>query len=471
MELLKQGLRWRVGNGSDIRVFIDPWVPDVEGFRVSYKDGMNMSMLVSELITANGEWNMNRLEQVGSVQEVEAILGLPIVHNGGCDKLIWNQNKHGTYSVKSGYWLALKERRERRGVQGAIPAPTDYWRHLWKLKIPPKMSHFLWRCSTGYMPCKSALFLRRIITDPTCSRCQQSSETPLHATGLCPVSVAVLEKASFYTKLSQGTWDNFSSFLEDAMRQLTVDEIKLLVVLLWCNWKERNAVQFGEVARPAQVIYDIGASIWGGIIQESNHNYGQLGMHANDVEDRGRWVPPMHGSLKLNCDASVMANGGQVGIGWICRNSEGRLVEAMGERILGRLKPRAAELLCVLKGLEWAVMRGWSDLRVETDCLEAVRLVNGCEECLADEGLIVERIRMLLGALEIQGIHHVVRVANMAAHEVAGFVARGNGRYSWLGVGPSWLMDVIDNDGPITSSVRREESGEFLSTTGHSRSL
>ncbi|XP_062020732.1 uncharacterized protein LOC133737131 [Rosa rugosa] len=194
-------------------------------------------------------------------------------------------------------------------------------------------------------------------------------------------------------------------------------------------------------------------------------------MHEYEVESRGKWAPPMHGFLKLNCDASVMANGDQVGIGLICRYSEGRLVEAMGEKISGRLKPLAAELLCVLKGLELAVVRGWRDLWVETDCLEAVRLVNSSEECLADEGLLVERIRMLMGALEIQGIHHVVRVANKAAYEVAGFVARGNGRYSWLEVGPTWLMDVIDNDGPITSLVSREESGEFLSTTGYSSSL
>ncbi|XP_062020731.1 TIP41-like protein [Rosa rugosa] len=63
-----KGLRWRVGNGCDIKVFIDPWFPDVEGFRVSYKDGMNMSMLVSELITAEGEWDITRLEQVGTVK-------------------------------------------------------------------------------------------------------------------------------------------------------------------------------------------------------------------------------------------------------------------------------------------------------------------------------------------------------------------------------------------------------------------
>ncbi|KAM5584244.1 hypothetical protein ABKV19_003882 [Rosa sericea] len=32
------------------------------------------------------------------------------------------------------------------------PEAGQYWRHLWKLKVPPKMVHFLWRCSMGFIP-------------------------------------------------------------------------------------------------------------------------------------------------------------------------------------------------------------------------------------------------------------------------------------------------------------------------------
>ncbi|PRQ38718.1 hypothetical protein RchiOBHm_Chr4g0417091 [Rosa chinensis] len=45
-------------------------------------------------------------------------------------------------------------------------------------------------------------------------------------------------------------------------------------------------------------------------------------------------------------------------------------------------------------------------------------------------------------------------------------VARVDGRLGWLGVGLFWLMDVIVDDGPVTEVVLREESGEFMSTTG-----
>lgn len=70
---------------------------------------------------------------------------------------------------------------------------------------------------------------------------------------------------------------------------------------------------------------------------------------------------------------------------------------------------------------------------IEIDCLEAVRLINGTEECLADEGLLVDKVRMLLSSLickvYISHVHVLPRVANRAAHVVAGFVALG----SWPG--------------------------------------
>ncbi|XP_062013823.1 uncharacterized protein LOC133730205 [Rosa rugosa] len=306
----------------------------------------------------------------------------------------------------------------------------------------------------------SALCTRRIVNTPLCTRCQQANETPLHATYWCPSSVAVLEKVSFFSKLGHGAWGSFVD-----------DEVCFLIVLLWLNWKERNAVQHGEQVKPTMVIYEMGLSIWESIKHARGRNHeGQVDdciIAGNDVH----WAPPPGGSLKLNYDASVAANGEQVGIGSVCRDSDGNMVAAMGERVAGRLKPCAAELFSVMRGVEWAMERGWTGLVVETDCLEAVRMVNGSDECLASEGTIVERIREILGALDIHNIQYVPREANMAAHAVAGVVARGNGRSSWLGVGPSWLMDVIGNDGPVTGYFYREESGEFLSTTGHSHVL
>lgn len=147
------------------------------------------------------------------------------------------------------------------------------------------------------------------------------------------------------------------------------------------------------------------------------------------------------------------------------------MIEAGGERLSFILQPRAAELYAVLAGLEVVVSRGWQGVVVETDCLEAVNMVKGSEECFAEEGNIIDKIRRLLCCCSSQGLLHVPRVANRAAHAIASFVAQGNGCFHWLEVGPSWLRDVIVNDGPLTASILREGCGEVSSTTGHSHLL
>lgn len=39
----------------------------------------------------------------------------------------------------------------------------------------------------------------------------------------------------------------------------------------------------------------------------------------------------------------------------------------------------------------------------------------------------------------------------VVAHGIAKFVAREKGRFSWLGVGPPWLMSIITSDMPVTN--------------------
>ena len=116
-------------------------------------------MKVSELILSSGGWAVQRLEQIGTVDEVAVVLSISQVRGRGRDKIIWDKNKHGKYSVKSGYWCALKENHSANSGQQPSAAATAHWKHLWKLKILPKMSHFPWKCSTGYMPCMWSLLI------------------------------------------------------------------------------------------------------------------------------------------------------------------------------------------------------------------------------------------------------------------------------------------------------------------------
>lgn len=143
-ELLRKGLRWRISNGRRVRVFHDPWVPNMEGFMVAGRSGSMRELSVSDLITDVGGWKEGVLNELFNEDERVAILNIPLVASQAQDIMVWHYNRNGRYYVKSGYWLAMKEKcQEIGGVVDHVPVDMNYWKHLWKLKVPPSLLHFL----------------------------------------------------------------------------------------------------------------------------------------------------------------------------------------------------------------------------------------------------------------------------------------------------------------------------------------
>lgn len=62
----------------------------------------------------------------------------------GDDEIIWALSKFGTYSPKDGY-LALTGARKRHII-------SDWWRHLWKLKAPPRTQMLMWTILKNKIP-------------------------------------------------------------------------------------------------------------------------------------------------------------------------------------------------------------------------------------------------------------------------------------------------------------------------------
>ncbi|GKF63762.1 hypothetical protein Tco_0187210 [Tanacetum coccineum] len=78
-DLLLQGVRWQVGK------------------------------LVSDFIL-NAEWNLNKLHEKVSKEEVDFIMQIPISKASSPDRLVWHFDAKGRYIVKSGYEQAILKR-------------------------------------------------------------------------------------------------------------------------------------------------------------------------------------------------------------------------------------------------------------------------------------------------------------------------------------------------------------------------
>jgi hypothetical protein len=68
------------------------------------------------------------------------------------DQLVWDDDMHGSYTVKSGYNLLLKAQIDTVTNQG-----NEDWKWLWKIHAPPKTKHLLWRICKGILPTRSRL--------------------------------------------------------------------------------------------------------------------------------------------------------------------------------------------------------------------------------------------------------------------------------------------------------------------------
>ncbi|GAU25083.1 hypothetical protein TSUD_257770 [Trifolium subterraneum] len=80
------------------------------------------------------------------------ILEVPLIDVVKEDSMVWREEQHDQYSVRTGYRLPMRERGEKcnRSVRG-------HWSSLWKIRAPPKTKHLLWRISRDCLPTRLRL--------------------------------------------------------------------------------------------------------------------------------------------------------------------------------------------------------------------------------------------------------------------------------------------------------------------------
>ncbi|CAN0906581.1 Uncharacterized mitochondrial protein AtMg00310, partial [Linum grandiflorum] len=143
-DFLWRGLRWCIGNGSDVAIWGDKWVPTVVGHYItSAPQELAVDAKVRELIDSSTEqWDTDLVERCFPTDIAVAITQIPLRDREEPDAHIWESCKNICYSTRAGYWLWLTEYRVNNPIQ--VRGTPEIWKHLWRLRIPPKVKHFLW---------------------------------------------------------------------------------------------------------------------------------------------------------------------------------------------------------------------------------------------------------------------------------------------------------------------------------------
>lgn len=84
--------------------------------------------------------------------DVETICSIRISSRQENDFIAWHPDKHGIFSVRSAYSLALDFSRTEVSSSSSSIAMSKVWKLVWKCDVPQKVKIFVWRAGSNCLP-------------------------------------------------------------------------------------------------------------------------------------------------------------------------------------------------------------------------------------------------------------------------------------------------------------------------------
>ena len=148
-EVIGKDLIWRVGNGENIQMQHDPWIPRPSSLKPIHINSP-MPTYVKDLMLVPSSWNESLLNTFFLPLEHELISSIPLSIQSRVDEVIWHYEKKDLYTVCGGYNLLMHGKlREVGSISSLLPSR---WKGLWKLNIPSKVRAHLFMVIVAICP-------------------------------------------------------------------------------------------------------------------------------------------------------------------------------------------------------------------------------------------------------------------------------------------------------------------------------
>lgn len=191
LPLLEKGLCFAVGEHSVLNCWEDPWVSFLEFFKPkprSLEVDREQTWLVADLwCLDSASWKTSLIFELFEEASATAILQLPPPRRMGDDVALWLLSPDSVFTVKNAYSEVIRDRSPLL----PILSPAD-WKSFWRLKLPDRLKHFLWRVIWNSLQTHS-LLSRCMQGLPsnfnTCQVCGVAEETVVHLFLECPFAI------------------------------------------------------------------------------------------------------------------------------------------------------------------------------------------------------------------------------------------------------------------------------------------
>jgi hypothetical protein len=171
------------------------------------------------------------------MEVASCILNIPLFDVIKEDKIVWYDDMHGQYNVKSGYNLMISSTG-----RGEKVSDQDDWNCIWKVDAPPKAKHILWRMCRGCLPTRIRLKERCVPCPLACSFCNYDYEDERHIFFNCYDSICARQTVGLdhvLTPLLQQQ-SNIKELIMNICKLVDRETAGKFAMLLWVLWKYRN---------------------------------------------------------------------------------------------------------------------------------------------------------------------------------------------------------------------------------------
>ncbi|KAK1378467.1 zf-RVT domain-containing protein [Heracleum sosnowskyi] len=399
--------------------------------------GLNEEMKVSELIQQPGKWNRDLIQQLYLIPDSQLILSVPLSPFDHEDSWLWHYNKNGSYSVKSGYKLALSV--DRSSPSSSSEVLSAWWKAFWAIQIPKKILIFGWRGFHEILPTTKGLHRRNVSTHSNFPLCGYGEDSNAHAVFWCPFAQEVWVLFEYQFMVGHKEDISFKDVLFYNTELLERELFDKMLIIAWGVWTERNKRTHGEAYRTAHQV-----KIWLTAYQEEIKSVnaksrvltGKALTHINQMEVGFQ-------ELTLCVDAVISTESEMIGLGAVIFVANKKVQASLAKPMEGSLSVFHAEALALLVGLHWAQTIGLSIKIILSDSLSLVQALDNSNVYQNELRIILGDIKMLLSNFPGATISHVSRKFNDVAHNLSKHALQLDEEASWVEEFPQHAENLI----------------------------
>ena len=219
-------------------------------------------------------------------------------------------------------------------------------------------------------------------------------------------------------------------------------DIDLFAVIMWLIWGRRNAARQDEstldylhIRSKAEVfLQDFKAA------KEDDRRVAAV------VSRFPRWIPPIPDQFKINFDGAVFSDLDAAGLGVVIRDSRGRVIGALAERIPIPTSPAIVEALACWRAMVFAKELSLLDAIFEGDAELIIKALQAKEVNHPEYGHVIQDSLVLASYFQVCYFSHVKRVSNSVAHFLARRSKSGHEVQVWLDSLPDDLAPLVVRD-------------------------